>query len=108
VYKNILNARYAFYNPVELQRNVNKTILRLRLCLAFYRCCGAKSFDGLSELTGYPASSRTKNGFIGEIRRSWISRQWARDAWTEAKTALNGIPQMAICTNSIIKDESLV
>jgi hypothetical protein len=34
VYKDTLKARCLFYNPVELQRNVNKAILRLRQRLA--------------------------------------------------------------------------
>jgi hypothetical protein len=33
-YKNRLQERYALYNPVELQQNVNKAILRLRQRLA--------------------------------------------------------------------------
>jgi hypothetical protein len=33
-YKDMLNARYALYNPVELQQNVNKAIPRLRQRLA--------------------------------------------------------------------------
>jgi hypothetical protein len=34
VYKDILNTRRAFYNPVELQQHVNKGILRQRQRLA--------------------------------------------------------------------------
>jgi hypothetical protein len=33
-YKESLKAQYALYNPVELQQNVNKAILRLRQRLA--------------------------------------------------------------------------